>query len=280
LLRFHEALKKRKYRWLFSSGGHRQPGPKGPPQELIDAIVEFKRRNPRTGCPRIAQEIARIFGIDIDKDIVRRVLAKHYRPGAGTDGPSWLSFIGHLKDSLWSIDLFRCESILLRSHWVMVVMDIFTRRIIGFGVERADLCGASVCRMFNQIVARQSLPQHLSSDHDPLFRFHRWRANLRILEVEEIKSIPYVPVSHPFVERLIGTIRREFLDHVLIWNAVDLERKLEEFRHYYNEHRVHQSLDGGTPAERSGRPPPSPAVLDCYAWRHHCRGLFQMPIAA
>jgi hypothetical protein len=58
-----------------------------------------------------------------------------------------------------------------------------------------------------------------------LFRFHRWRANLRILEVEEIKSIPYVPVSHPFVERLIGTIRREFLDHVLIWNAVDLGRK-------------------------------------------------------
>ena len=162
----------------------------------------------------------------------------------------------------------------------MVVMDIFTRRIIGFGVERADLCGTSVCRMFNQIVARQSLPQHLSSDHDPLFRFHRWRANLRILEVEEIKSIPYVPVSHPFVERLIGTIRREFLDHVLIWNAVDLERKLEEFRHYYNQHRVHQSLDGGTPAERSGRPPPSPAVLDCYAWQHHCRGLFQMSIAA
>jgi putative transposase len=67
LLRFHEALKKRKYRWLFSSGGHQRPGPKGPSQQLIDAIVEFKRRNPRIGCPRIAQEIARTFGIDIDK---------------------------------------------------------------------------------------------------------------------------------------------------------------------------------------------------------------------
>jgi putative transposase len=116
LLKFHEALKRRKYRRLFSSGGHRRPGPKGPSQELIDAIVEFKRRNPRIGCPRIAQEIARTFGIDIDKDVVRRVLAKCYRPGAGTDGPSWLSFIGHMKDSLWSIDLFRCESILLHSH--------------------------------------------------------------------------------------------------------------------------------------------------------------------
>ena len=82
LFRFHGALKKCKYRWLFSSGGHRRPGPKGPSKELIDAIVEFKRRNPRVGCPRIAQEIAHAFGIDINKDIVRRVLAIHYRPEA------------------------------------------------------------------------------------------------------------------------------------------------------------------------------------------------------
>src|SRR6202158_4716128 len=190
LLRFHEALKKRKYQWLFLSGGHRRPGPKGPSKELIDAIVEFKRRNPRVGCPRIALEIAHAFGIDINKDIVRRVLAKHYRPEAGTDGPAWLSFIGHVKDSLWSVDLFRCESLLLRSHWVMVVMDVFTRRIIGFGVERGDPCGVSVCRMFNRAIAGQSLPRNLSSDNDPLFRFGRWRANLRVLENKEIKAVP------------------------------------------------------------------------------------------
>src|SRR4030088_2295010 len=80
LFMFHEALKKCKYRWLFSSGGHRRPGPKGPSKELIDAIIEIKRRNPHVGCPRIAQEIARAFGIDIDKDIVRRALAKHIDP--------------------------------------------------------------------------------------------------------------------------------------------------------------------------------------------------------
>jgi len=69
------------------------------------------------------------------------------------------------------------------------------------------------------------------------------------------------------------------LDHVLIWNAVDLGRKLEEFRNYYNNNRVHQSLGGGTPGERSGQPPPAHAALDHYAWRHHCHGLFQMPTA-
>jgi putative transposase len=97
-----------------------------------------KRRNPRFGYVRIAQQIAHAFGVAIDKDVVRRVLAKHYWPGdSGTTGPSWLMFIGHLKDSLWSVDLFRCESILLRSHWVLLVMDVFTRRLVGFGVERA-----------------------------------------------------------------------------------------------------------------------------------------------
>src|SRR5262245_22754686 len=64
-----------------------------------------------------------------------------------------------------------------------------------------------------------SVPRHLSTDHDPLFEAHRWRANLRILEIDEIKTVPLVPLSHPFVERVVGTKRREFLDHVLFWQA-------------------------------------------------------------
>ena len=154
-------LVERKYRLLFSSSSHRgKPGPKGPAAELIAAIVEMKRRNPGFGCVRIAQQIAHAFGVQIDKDVVRRVLANYYRPGSGTEGPSWLSFIGHAQDSLWSIDLFRCESILLRSHWVLLVIDVFTRRIVGFGVEYAGIDGVSVCRMFNCASASHSLPRH------------------------------------------------------------------------------------------------------------------------
>lgn len=202
------------------------------------------------------------FGVNIDKDVVCRLLAKQYRPDLGTDGPSWLTFIGQVKDSLWSIDFFRRESILLRSHWIMVVMDVFTRRIIGFGVEAAYIDGVSICRMFNRASAGQLLPKHFGTDHDPLFRFHRWLANLRVPEIEEIKTIPYAPLSHPFVGRLIGTIRREYLDRVFFWNAVDLARKLGEFRDYCNEHRVHRSLDGTTPAQRAGASSPAPASLD------------------
>ena len=219
--------------------------------------------------------------MEIDKDLVRRVLAKYYRPGdSGTNGPSWLTFIGHAKDSLWSVDLFCCESILLRTHWVLLVMDVFTRRIIGFGVERGNVDGVSVCRMFNDAIAGKPSSRHLSTDHDPLFRFHRWLANLRVLEIEEIKSVPYVPVSHPFVERLIGTLRREYLDRMFFWNAVDLTRKLRDFREYYNTYRVHRALAGSTPVQRAGAPSPAAAVLEHYAWQQHCRGLFHTPIAA
>ncbi len=141
LLKFHDALKKRKYRLLYYSGKKGKPGPKGPSREVIDAIVAMKERNPRFGCPRIAQQMNLAFGLDLDKDVVRRILAIHYRPEQGTTGPSWLTTLGHTKDSLWSLDLFRCESILLKSHWVLVVMDQFTRRIIGFGIHQGDIDG-------------------------------------------------------------------------------------------------------------------------------------------
>jgi putative transposase len=132
-------------------------------------------------------------------------------------------------------------------------------------------------RRFN---SGQPLPQRLSYDHDPLFEFHRWQANLRILGIESVRSVPHVPMSHPFVERLIGTVRREYLDQIFFWNRVDLERKLEQFKSFYNQCRVHQSPDGATPEEKGGRPIPLPLNLKHYSWQSHCNGLFELPMAA
>lgn len=281
ILRFHRALVNRKYRLLFTPTRRAKPGPKGPSPELIAAIVQMKQKNPRFGCRRIAEQLSFAFDFDIDKDVVRRVLAKHYRPLPGGGGPSWLTFLGHSKDSLWSVDLFRCESLILRSHWIMVVMDHMTRRIIGFSVDAGVIDGPSICRLFNQIIAEtESLPSSMSSDNDPLFEFHRWKANLSILEIEELKTVPYVPLSHPFVERLIGTTRREFLDLVPFWNARDLERKLHSFQEYFNRTRVHRALAGTTPESRASPNNPKAIRLDDYRWKTWCNGLYQIPAAA
>src|SRR6202011_4140388 len=230
LFKFHKALVHRKYRLLFSSScRRRKPGPKGPSAQLIAAIVEMKHRNPKFGCVRIAQQIAYAFGIEIDKDVVRRVLAKHLRPEPGADGPSWLTLIAHAKDSVWSVDLFRVESILLRSHWVMLVMDVFTLRIVGFGIAPACIDGVSVCRMFNCATAgRPKYRSRSALSLSPLAR-QSARAGGRGDQVGSVRSG-------------LASVRRtadrndpaEYLDRVFFWNAVDLTRKLNEYEDYYN----------------------------------------------
>ena len=280
ILSIHRALVKRKYRLLFTPKNRGKPGPVGPSPDLISAIVEMKRRNPSFGYQRIADQISLVFDVEIDKDVVRRVLTMHYRPEPGSDGPSWLTFLGHSKDSLWSVDLFRCESLILKSHWVMVVMDQFSRRIVGFAVHSGTLDGPTVCRMFNSIISGSTAPRYLSSDSDPLFQFRQWNANLRILDVMEVKTVPYVPLSHPFVKRLIGTIRREYLDHVPFWSARDLDRKLILFKEYYNRDRVQRGLDRAPLDEKVGNTDRMIARLDDYRWQKHCRGLYQLPAAA
>ena len=146
--------------------------------------------------------------------------------------------MGHAKDSLWSIARFRCESATLRRHWVLVVMDQYTRRIVGFGIPAGVVDGQALCCMCNHAIRAHRTPPYLSADNDPLSRFYQWHANLRVLHMTEVKRVPYVPLSHPFVERLIGTLRRACLDRMLFWSARDLEGKLPDFQDFYNAHRA------------------------------------------
>jgi hypothetical protein len=89
-----------------------------------------------------------------------------------------------------------------------------------------------------------------------------------------------LPLSHPFVERLVGTTRREFLNHVLFWNGCDLERKLAEFQTYYNAARCHASLEGRTPLRFADGDTMASADLNHVRWVSHCRDLVQLPVAA
>lgn len=165
ILRFHKALVKRKYSSLYSNKTKKNPGRKPQDQKLIDLVIEMRKLNPSMGYGRISMQVYHAFGFEVSRFAVGRILRNYFKdnPGKG-EGPSWLTFIGHMKDSLWSIDLFRCESISLRSHWVMVVVDQYTRRVIGFAVHAGDCDGVAYCQMFNKIVSGKDLPKYLSSD--------------------------------------------------------------------------------------------------------------------
>ncbi len=98
-----------------------------------------------------------------------------------------------------------------------------------------------------------------------------------MLAIEEIKSLPYVPMSHPFLERLIGSVRRELLDQTFFWTQADLENKLRDYQAYYNEHRCHSSRSGATPVDSATG---KVVNINIYRWEKHCRSLFQLPVAA
>ena len=121
----------------------------------------------------------------------------------------------------------------------------------GFGLTHHSVTnpgnadGQVLCRMFNQAASAHNYPTFLGYDIDTLFKYHLWKANQRVLELDEIKSLPHAPLLHPFVERLIGSIRRGLLDQTLFWTATDLKNKLLEYQCSYKEYRTHSGLDGG-----------------------------------
>ncbi len=280
LLKFHKALVKKKYSILFSAKSKGKPGPKGPSQELINLIVSIKQKNPKYGYPRISMLASEVLKRPIDDELVRRILAKYFKPAPG-GGPSWLSGIGQKRDALWSVDLFRVESLCLRSYWIMVVMDQWSRGIIGFSVHQGILDGGAVGRMFYEVMSKSGRkPKYVSTDHDPLFRYSTWSTNLEFDGIKEIKTVPNIPWSHPFIERVIGTIRREYLNDIVFFCKPYLERKLFEFARYYNEARVHYSLDGATPSKKVSGRGLDKIALSNYEWRSYCGGRYQIPVPA
>jgi len=110
ILAFHKALVKRKYSKLYSNRTKKSPGRKPRDQVLIDLVVEMKRRNPSYGCGRISMQIFEAFGIAISRFAVARILRKNKHNLPSGNGPSWLTFIGHTTDSLWSRDAVQSPS--------------------------------------------------------------------------------------------------------------------------------------------------------------------------
>ena len=89
-----------------------------------------------------------------------------------------------------------------------------------------------------------------------------------------------MPTSHPFVERVIGTVRRELLDKTFFWNANDLQNKLNQFQRYYNDKRGHSSLSRKTPANKANEKKANVISINKHEWESFSRGLFQLPMAA
>jgi hypothetical protein len=241
LTKFRSTLLSRNYHRLFSSRKNAKPGPKGPSDDLVRVIVEMKQRNTQFGCPRIAQQINKAFGVNIDKDVVRRVLAKHYRPKPYNGGLSWLTFFRHTRDSLWSIVLFGRASILPRYHSILLAIDQFIRRIINRLWHLRLSFRSKGGSLYEVAIPVVDASKSLSPDPDPHFSHHRCRRKL--LCVGRTQTVPVFPRAPPFAERRIGTRRRIHHEYRSNCSAIDLEIEHEALNNNHNIFPMSGALD-------------------------------------
>jgi putative transposase len=220
LTKFRSALLSRNYHRLFSSQKNRKPGPKGPSENLVRVIVELKRRNARYGCPRIAQQINKAFGVNIDKDVVRRVLAKHYHPEPYDGGPSWLTFLRHTRDSFFSIALFRRKSILKNSPALLAISQ-YARHLIGYGISVCHFNQSVIFTLFDDVIPMFDASRSLRSIHDQSFSHHRCRRKL--LGLAGTGTVTILPRSPPVAARRIRTRRHKHHDYRSNYGSIDLE---------------------------------------------------------
>ncbi len=235
-----------KYYWAWKSR-HKGGRPAVAP-EVRDLIRRMSRANPLCGAPRIHGELLKL-GIDLAQTTVAKYMARHRKPPS----PSWRAFLdNHLKD-LVSVDFFTVPTVTFRILFVFLVLSHDRRRIVHFNVTEhpsAEWTG----RQFIEAFPWNTAPRYLIRDRDGIYG-QDFTRRVNALGVKQVLIAPRSPWQNPYVERVIGSIRRECLDHVVVFNENHLRRVLRSYLGYYHASRTHLALGKDSPDSRSVEPP-------------------------
>src|SRR5216117_4522616 len=226
-----------------------------PVNAQIQALVtQMAVANPLWGAPRIHGELLK-HGIDVAERTVSRMLPKRRMPPS----QSWRTFLtNHFRD-LVSVDFFTVPTAGLRVLFVLVVLAHDRRRVLHFNVT-AHPTAAWTAQQIVDAFPDDSAPPYLLHDRDKIYG-HSFRQRVRGMGIDEILTAPHSPWQNPFAERLIGSIRRECLDHVLVLGERHLRRTLARYFSYYHRARTHLSLDKDAPDRRPIEPPEFGTVI-------------------
>ena len=245
VVRWHRMGFRLYWRWKSARG---QPGRPKVARELRDLIRRMSRENSTWGAPRIADEL-RLLGYDLCRATVAKYIARMSNPPSET----WKTFLkNHAKD-IAAIDFFLVPTVTFRLLYCFVVLSHDRRRVIHFNVTEhptAQWTGQQIVEAFPFDTA----PKYLLRDNDSIYG-EEFQRRVESLGIEEVKTAYHSPWQNPFAERIIGSIRRECLDHMVILNEDHLRRVLADYLEYYNAHRAHQGLDGDTPLGREREMP-------------------------
>ena len=228
-----------------------QPGRPAISHEVRDLIRKMCRENPGWGAPRIHGELLKL-GIDIGESSVSKYMVRSRRPPSQSS-QTWRTFLENHLTQMVSIDFFAVPTLRFQVLYVFLVLAHDRRRILHFNVTAhptAEWTGQQLREAF----PFDQLPRYLLRDRDAIFGLD-FREQVRDLGIDEVLSTPRSPWQRAYVERVIGSIRRECLDPVIVFDAMSLRRILASYFAYYHRSRTHLSLGKDSPEPRPIQPP-------------------------
>ncbi len=231
--------------WRALSQGN-QPGRPQIPRELRELIRRMWQTNPTWGSPRIVTELKKL-GIEVAKSTVEKYKARPGRPPSST----WRTFLEQHAKELVAVDFFVVPTVTFKVFFVYLVLAHDRRRIVHFNVTEhptAQWTAQQIVEAFPFDTA----PQYLLRDGDGIYG-NRVRRKLESLRIDEVVTAPASPRQNAYVERVIGSLRRELLNHVLVLNERHLKRLISSYLDYYHPWRTHRSVEQDAPNGRRVR---------------------------
>jgi transposase InsO family protein len=228
------------WRWRVRSG---RPGRPSVPDDVRELIRRMNRENPLWGAPRIHGELLKL-GIDIGETSVGKYMGRRRRPPSQT----WRTFLDNHLTTLVSVDFFTVPTIRFQVLYVFLILAHDRRRILHVGVT-ADPTAEWTAQQLREAFPWETAPRYLLRDRDGIFG-HTFVNQVTAMGISEVLSAPGSPWQRAYIERVIGTIRRECLDHVIVSNERGLRDHLRRFVDYYHQSRTHLALHKDTPEPR------------------------------
>jgi transposase InsO family protein len=239
VIRWHRAGFRAYWRWKSGPRGGR---PKTP-VDVRQLILEMSVANPLWGAPRIHGELLKL-GIDVGQTTVAKYMAKRRRPPS----QGWKTFLRNHADGIASIDMFVVPTISFRQLYGLLVLRHSRRELLWLGVT-AHPSAEWIARQLTEACGWSEPPRYIIRDRDGAYGDHFVR-RLTAMGIRDRPISARSPWQNGVAERLIGSIRRDCLDHVVIFNEQHLHHLLNSYKQYYNEFRTHLSLDKDAPIPR------------------------------
>jgi transposase InsO family protein len=217
--------------------------------------MKMAAANPLWGAPRIHGELLKL-GLEISERTVSRLLPRNRRPPSQT----WKTFLDNHVGELVSIDFFTVPTATFRVLFVLVVLAQRRRSVVHFNVTEHPTAAWTV-QQIREAFPEDRAPRYLIRDRDGVYG-DQFRDRLREMAIREVLTAPQSPWQNAFAERLIGSIRRECLDHVIVLGEKHLRGILRRYFEYYQESRTHLSLGKDAPSPRAVQPPELGAVVE------------------